>query len=100
MQNKLLDGLRFVITGTFGEDRNHIVDKLLSMGAIRHQNISNNLSDPDHTNLLITGVDPSLAKIRKAHNMGINIVDREWLKCALSAGGYTLGEAQIKIEDV
>jgi NAD-dependent DNA ligase len=89
-----LDGLRFVITGEFGEARKSIVNKLIAMGAVWHRKIG------DKTNLLIVGTDPGEAKLRTVHAMGIPTADRKWLVNALALGGYTLGAVKIEVESV
>jgi NAD-dependent DNA ligase len=88
-----LDGLRFVITGEFGESRVSIVEKLVSLGAVRHKDIN------PGTNLLIVGTDPGGLKLRKASALGIRLVYRDWLERALKLGNYTLGNSQIKVEN-
>lgn len=91
--SRALDGLHFVITGTFGEDRASIVKKLASLGAIQHSTLK------DKTNLLIVGDDPGDMKIKKAKMMGIATADRAWLVRALAIGGFTLKDARIQVEN-
>jgi BRCT domain type II-containing protein len=92
-----LDGLHFVITGSFGESRDSIVKKLVALGAERYWSIDHPKRPP---NLLIAGDEPGPAKVRKAKALGINIADRAWLVGALALGGFTLADNDIKVETV
>lgn len=96
MPAKPLTGLHFVITGEFGESRDSIVTKLISLGAVRHSGIT------AKTNLLITGTDPGEAKIRAAKAARIRVVDHDWLARALALGNYTLNakpKPKIEVEN-
>ena len=97
MASKPLEGLHFVITGTFGESRDSIVKKLTSLGAERYWSVDHPKRPP---NLLIAGLEPGKAKVRKAKALGINIADREWLVKALAIGGLTLANNDISVETV
>jgi NAD-dependent DNA ligase len=90
---KPLAGLHFCITGEFGEKRDSIVRKLISLGATRHPTVS------PKVNLLIAGTDPGELKLRRAGAMGISIVGRFWLVNALAFGNYKLGKSAIEVEN-
>jgi DNA ligase (NAD+) len=66
-QNKPLDSLSFVITGTLPKPRNEVEDLIESLGGHTTSSISKN------TSYLVAGTDPG-SKLRKAESLGVKII--------------------------
>jgi len=71
-QNKPLDSLSFVITGTLPKPRNEVEDFIESLGGHNTSSVSKN------TSYLVAGTDPG-SKLRKAESLGVKIISYDEL---------------------
>jgi len=71
-QNKPLDSLSFVITGTLPKPRNEVEDLIESLGGHNTSSVSKN------TSYLVVGTDPG-SKLRKAESLGVKIISYDEL---------------------
>jgi len=71
-QNKPLDSLSFVITGTLPKPRNEVEDLIESLGGHNTSSVSKN------TSYLVAGTDPG-SKLRKAESLGVKIISYDEL---------------------
>ena len=71
-QNKPLDNLSFVITGTLPKPRNEVEDLIESLGGHNTSSVSKN------TSYLVAGTDPG-SKLRKAESLGVKIISYDEL---------------------
>ena len=85
-KTKKLDGLTFVITGHFENfSRQELQEKLVELGA----NVSGSVSKK--TNWLLVGAEPG-SKLKKAQELGVNIVLEEKIMGLLSELGVKENE--------
>ena len=71
-QNKPLDNLSFVITGTLPKPRNEVEDLIENLGGHNTSSVSKN------TSYLVAGTDPG-SKLRKAESLGVKIISYDEL---------------------
>ncbi len=90
--NGPLTGTTYVITGEFGENREAIIRKLNSLGAVNKSGVSKNC------NLLIIGSVPGNTKLSAARKLGTKTVDEKWLRDTLTANGMTLAGAKFAVD--
>jgi len=88
-----LAGIAFAITGEFTEDRESITRKLVSLGATSKSGVSKNC------NLLIKGSMPGKTKLQKAIQLGVKIVEVDWLVETLQKNGIALVASGLAVEE-
>jgi DNA ligase (NAD+) len=80
-----LKSINFCITGEFSEERESIAKKLVSLGASNKNSVSSKV------NLLIVGDGAGKNKLKKAEELGIKQVGKDWLVATLVENGLQLG---------
>jgi DNA ligase (NAD+) len=88
-----LVGTAFCITGEFGESRDIITSKLVSLGATSKSSVTKNC------NLLIVGSVPGASKTKAAAALGTKTVDEAWLRETLEKNGLTLAKPKFIVEE-
>jgi len=88
-----LEGVVFVMTGEFGEEREKLGKKLESLGAIMKTGVSKKV------NLLLVGTDAGHNKLAKAQELKIRTEGREWIVQALKSGGLEIASGGLPSEE-
>ncbi len=89
-----LAGLTFCITGEFEEERESLIKKLESLGAVSKSGVSTKCQ------LLIVGTAAGKSKLAKAVSLGVKQVGKDWLVKTLTDNGVDMvGNRKFAVEE-